>query len=499
MNVYIWQPVVVSDMQWPAPEGFHVPLNSEWSDVKTVWTTLGGWNKDWDNFWLALKLPYTWHRDYENTNVTARGTQSSYLSSDCNGSYNKTLFIVSYNIALSTTYPWYAGSIRPFKNESVIPTNNWTKLYWTSIESWWIFWSSTDWLISLSSDGSTWITIADKNLWATTAWNYWDTLSESNCWKYYQFWNNNWFAFTWSLTTSSSTVNITWYWPWNYYSSSTFITGNSWIPYTWTYSNLRWWVSQWSWTKSTELKNAYIGEYKWYTPWIYHNSTDWLISFSSDGTTWYTIADKNLWANTVYNNWDTLSASNCWYYYQWWNNYWFPWTWSISTSSTQVNASNYGPTNPYSSSTFIYGNNINWDSSNNMNLWWDITDTLEARKGPCDTWFHVPTDSDLTILCDKLTTISWEQIGDALKKYALMPMNWCRNWNSSSWDISDRNVFGWYWTSSTENFSYWSYPYRMYFYSSGKSISDNPTNAGFNVRPFKNEPVIPNSSWTKLK
>jgi hypothetical protein len=52
------------------------------------------------------------------------------------------------------------------------------------------------------------------------------------------------FPFSWSITTSSSQVNTTWYWPWNYYSSSTFITQSS-RPFNWinpANNNLRWWV-----------------------------------------------------------------------------------------------------------------------------------------------------------------------------------------------------------------------------------------------------------------
>lgn len=56
----------------------------------------------------------------------------------------------------------------------------------------WIFHNTTLGLISLSSDGSNWITIADKNLWATTvfevwswSWtNWWTTVTEANGWKF---------------------------------------------------------------------------------------------------------------------------------------------------------------------------------------------------------------------------------------------------------------------------------------------------------------------------
>ena len=109
-----------------------------------------------------------------------------------------------------------------------------------------------------------------------------------------------------------------------------------------------------------------------WSSWIFWNQSEWLISIT-DWTNGYTIMDKNLWATAVYNDWDTLSVVNCWNMYQWWNNYWFPSTWTISnTSSTQVDASAYWPTNPYSSDTFIIWSK-DWSSVQNDNLWWDTT------------------------------------------------------------------------------------------------------------------------------
>ena len=46
------------------------------------------------------------------------------------------------------------------------------------------------WLITMSDNWYEWITIADKNLWATEVYNYGDVLTEANCWKFYQRWNN---------------------------------------------------------------------------------------------------------------------------------------------------------------------------------------------------------------------------------------------------------------------------------------------------------------------
>ena len=80
----------------------------------------------------------------------------------------------------------------------------------------WIYHKSDLWLISLSSDWSNWITIADKNLWAVNVNDYGN---------FFQWGNNYWFWLS-SPWQHNWTVDTTGYWPWNYYSSSTFLTWN---------------------------------------------------------------------------------------------------------------------------------------------------------------------------------------------------------------------------------------------------------------------------------
>jgi hypothetical protein len=101
-------------------------------------------------------------------------------------------------------------------------------------------------LISVSWDWTNWVTIADKNLWATAVYNSWDTLTANNCGGYFQWWNCYMFSFDWTEPTSRTTVDITGYWPWNYYYGDTFIVyyiwfaANSQAARTRAY-NLRWW------------------------------------------------------------------------------------------------------------------------------------------------------------------------------------------------------------------------------------------------------------------
>ena len=248
-----------SAMQWPAPDGFHVPLNTEWQAVYDIWTALGGWSSDWTNFGIALKLPFAGYRFFSGADARYQGSNGYYWSSS---RYNTH---AAYFLSFDSTnlnpqgviWRSYGVSVRCFKNSQTVPTSSWTKLYWTSIEAGWIFWSSTDWLISLSSDWNTWITIADKNLGATTVWNSEDTLSEANCGKYYQRWNNYGFPRTWTIANQSTTqVDASAYWPWNYYSSDTFIKYNG----RWdTTDNWNlWWWETWVVTLENAITNTWV-------------------------------------------------------------------------------------------------------------------------------------------------------------------------------------------------------------------------------------------------
>ena len=263
--IYVWTSEDYSAMQWPCPSGYHVPMRSEWVDLCGILT---------NTFWLAqnattmgtyLKMPRAWIRSFSDASVNYVGNSGYYRSStpfDTNSAYSLTFGSSSINPQVTSFYRSYGLSVRCFKDIPATPTSSWTTLYdWSSVASWaWIFWNQSLWLISVSWDGTNWYTIQDKNLWATAVYNEWDTLSQANCWKYYQRWNNYWFPFTWTVTTSSTKVDASAYWPWNYYSSSTFI---KWY-FDWSSiqnDNLRWWET-WVVEKPREVKSIYV----WTTP-----------------------------------------------------------------------------------------------------------------------------------------------------------------------------------------------------------------------------------------
>lgn len=233
------------------------------------------------------------------------------------------------------------------------------------------------------------------------------------------------------------------------------------------------------------------------TPWIYWNEAEWLISLSSDGSTWVTIADKNLWATTVYNNWDTLSEANCGKYYQWGNNYWFPRAWSVSISQNQVNAGSNWPWNYYSSSTYIIRRTspYRWDSTDNGNLRWWNTWTVEAMQWPAPSWFHIPSSSEWrnikTIWQSLWWWNSWQNFWINLK----LPYDWFRNWTALDAGVNYRGFYGAYRTSTRNN---WDDADAISFESWYIDFWGINRSYGLPLRSFKNVAVQPDSNRTKL-
>ena len=230
------------------------------------------------------------------------------------------------------------------------------------------------------------------------------------------------------------------------------------------------------------------------TPWIYHNPDLWLISLSWDWNTRITIMDKNLWATTVYNDWDTLSDDNCGYFYQWGNNYGFPHSWTVTTSSTQVDASGYGPWNYYSSSIFITWG-YDRSSVQNDDLWWWVTWTNEAMQWPAPTDFHISSNTERQAICDILVTTFWlADNATTMWTYLKMPMAGYRNRSSSN--VIDAGFYGYYWSSTDYDYNY---AYYLYFDSSSlDSLDGNYRSNGLPVRCFQNTPTVPTASWTVL-
>lgn len=243
VDFYIYNnaPVTHSDMQWPCPTGFHVPTMQERVWLKSImdYESLPVWEMYED----VLFMPITGRRRYADWNYvsetyaryrTSIGFKvSSSLYAGCLGFTDSTVD-AQLSEVISAGRP-----IRAFKDSFEVPTSS---RY--NVDDG-IYRNQSEWLISITSDWTTGYTIMDKNLWATTVYHYWDTLSQANCGNLYQRWNNYGFPWNWTITTSSTKVDVSWYWPWNYYYSDTFIKWGTWQSSS--NLNLRWGVSQWTW------------------------------------------------------------------------------------------------------------------------------------------------------------------------------------------------------------------------------------------------------------
>ena len=226
-----------SAMRGPCPDGFHIPTKEEAQLLINQIIILDPNNLDIKTY---LKMPAIGSRDYLNASTSQIGIDWYYWTSEPSDSeithhhwpwaYSIS-FASSWWPSLKTYSRSYGFGIRAFKDNVVIPNNQWSMLLDGSsiAQGAWIFHDTINWLISISSDGVNWLTISDKNLWATTVWNTWDTVDQAHAWYYYQWWNNYWFAWPNEATpaVSSTLVDTTWYWPWNYYSSNEYIWSNA--------------------------------------------------------------------------------------------------------------------------------------------------------------------------------------------------------------------------------------------------------------------------------
>ena len=254
--------------QWPCQAWFHVPTKAELQKLKSYWTTAWAWASDWwGSLSAKLNIPLAWALWVMDWTPGGQWTIWVILACDWETEYDTvncySMQIAGSMINVSNDMSWQWYNVRPFKDTPVAPDSSWIVVYqWTW--SAWVFHNTTLWLISISGNGTDWITIADKNVWATVVWNSWDTLSANNVWNFYQWWNNYWFPFSWASTTSSTQVDATGYWPGNYYSSDTFITDPTWQ--TSKNLNLWWWVNPtWTWTQSGVISNTWVLSFNWNT------------------------------------------------------------------------------------------------------------------------------------------------------------------------------------------------------------------------------------------
>lgn len=201
-----------SAVQWPCPNGFHVPSKDEVDDMKTILTALSAANFSGVKEYLHIAPAGSRKTNGDQAYVD---TSCDFRTRDADTTYNTyaTSFIAN-SLACSTQTQqqgtWF--NIRPFKNEYVEPDDTWTVETGT-LWSAGIFHNATLGIISLTNGSDKNITIADKNVWATVVYDTWDVPSEANSGYYFQWGNNYGFAFSWEIAKVNASIDVSWYEP----------------------------------------------------------------------------------------------------------------------------------------------------------------------------------------------------------------------------------------------------------------------------------------------
>lgn len=330
----------------------------------------------------------------------------------------------------------------------------WEDLVWPKAEpitTPWVYHNESLWLISVSWDWVNWMTVADRDLWASS---YWWT------WKLYQRWNNYAFPRNSTLTTSSTKPSVSWYWPGNYYSSSTFITWatssfwwatnntNLWWWDTWTFEAMRWpcaewwhvpkadewdrffrlWSMTWAWTYNTSKTTAMSSHpLKLTTSWRYNSSWTWTSSYE-----YYWMADWAVidWYFMIPIFWIVLTV---WQMVQAWVNWQDLWSWLPIRPFKNV------PVIPTAGRTVI----SSWQAQTTVNETFNTPLSTDST-----TWrtnvFMIPYDWNYTITCKW----AWSNTS----KWWL----WEWTFHLNTWDIVYIMVWqSWSSVADTDKQAYW--------------------------------------------
>lgn len=191
------------------------------------------------------------------------------------------------------------------------------------------------------------------------------------------------------------------------------------------------------------------------TAWIYWNETAGLISLSSDGSNWLTIADKNLGATTS----DVTSTASYWDYYSRWAK-----------------------------------QNRNWQSAS----WYTMKEDRSLwNQSISPSWCHIPTQAEWTSLVSTLSSILWVSSlnYNYAMKYLLLPRSWQMLDSWTTIQYAETAWWGYYWSSTKSSST------AAYILRSQASLLNATWNAitfprWFPIRVFKDVAVQPRE-WTE--
>ena len=439
------------------------------------------------------------------------------------------------------TKEWNWNSYDELCSESdIICNENYTRL-WNQCLLWNIISFDTDWWTSIASQSvqswSTWSipdVIPTKD-WYSFAWWYWTWLQTE-------------FNFTWTIITWDITI----YAKWNLenYTITYHLNWWTWLDNTWTYTIetdtftlnnpskinyvFAWWtgtdlssatntltIAKWSfWNR--EYYATYSCEFWTYQDWkcVETRNEDGSINFEKwqfkekvvdlsvpEYGNKIIILDRNLWAISSGTTCSIANPLACWFYYQWWNNYWFTWG-DIISKEGQVDASAYWPSNSYLSWTFLFWSN-NWDSSSNSNLWWwsSLDSWDSVRQWPCPDGYHIPTSNEWNEVLSLFNIWSvsslWTSYCDWFSSKAncfsekfWLPFAGYRLWNS--WNRNDLGVFMEYWAANQLDENHWYRIFSKVDYPAPAYLGNEVKTYGYSVRCFKDSAsknLVLVSSW----
>lgn len=245
------------------------------------------------------------------------------------------------------------------------------------------------------------------------------------------------------------------------------------------------WVSALAeiWGETITLPDDVVTLYEWAWWNIIHNITKQEVTLTKANWDSITIMDRNVWATAYYQ--ETWASASDWYgtYFQWWNNYWFPNTWSVTTINTTVDTTGYSYNNPYSNNEFFtssewqywWASIWDWSSPYNDDLWWWnytwSSSTPEShRQWPCPEWYHIPSKDEWVMLLDYWSSITWIDRTSSfnstkLNQFAsntLIPLNGYRYFRA--WELYSIGEKWFLWTTTTLTYDNVSHDsaYRLY-------------------------------------
>lgn len=465
-------------------------------------------SNDWEE-WITMSDDVVWWGGFMANNLFQRGNNYAFTNSG-------TIQTSSTKVSASNYWPYYYDNkLYSYYGREYPLNNNLNLRWWVTWTSLAMKWPCSEWYHIPTKDEMASLDTIMMAIWATywpawTSWSYYYYLKMPYSWwltEYVWQWqiNQRWIYWKYWTTTAE------------YYESQYYWT-NLYFNQLWFYQNWHG-VSLMSWWEGSNIrpfKNTPVSPdstwtiiYDWSghaeNAWIFWNESLWLISLSNDWETRVTIADKNLWATQVRNYWDDLTSENCWWYFERWNNYMFPFSWECETdTSITVDASNYWPY--YSSSTYITveSGEKERETSWNRNMRWWVTGTMEAMRWPCQEWYHVPSSAEwkrvLFFLWIEEWTVTSEvasNLSNALKLYnSWYRMEW---WSSTTYynSLSLLRTSD-YWCCFKLQIRWNSSKIYIDDESHGRNLDIATNQAWIPIRPFKNEPVVPDNTREKL-